>query len=162
MKIRVALLPVLVLPLLAGCSGSSKDQVSSGLSKAAYISKAEAICSRINTEIGKLAAPTSPKAVEAFVEESLQIAEVGTGEIKALDPPEADRAAITAKVLDPLDGQLTAGRAFLVKVKEAVAKKDDTALGRLITNPPTGSKADLDWMRSYGFKQCVDAADTGS
>jgi hypothetical protein len=49
-----------------------------------------------------------------------------------------------------------------VKVKEAVAKKDDTALGRLITNPPTGSKADLDWMRSYGFKQCVDAADTGS
>jgi hypothetical protein len=160
---RAALIPLLVLPLLlTGCGGSSKDQTSSGLSKPAYLSKAEGICTRINREIDKLAAPTTPQALQAFVEESLQIAEVGTGEIKALDPPAGDRAAIKAKVLDPLDGQLVEGRAFLEKVKTAVAKNDQAALGQLITHPPTGSKADLAWMRSYGFKECVDAADTGS
>jgi len=159
MKTRVALL---LLPLLLpGCSGSSKDQVASGLSRADYVSKAEAICTRINKEVDKLAAPTTPQALQAFVEKGLELAETGTGELKALDPPEADRADLKAKVLDPLDGQLAEGRVFLEKVRTAVAKNDQAALGQLITHPPTGSKADLAWMRSYGFKECVDAADTG-
>jgi hypothetical protein len=154
---------VLLVPLvLSGCGGGSKVQVSSGLSRASYVSKAEAICTRINKEVAKLAAPTTPQALQAFVEKSLQLAQEGTGELKALDPPEADRADLKAKVLDPLDGQLAEGQAFLAKVRTAVAKNDQAALGQLITHPPTGSKADLDWMRSYGFKECVDAADTGS
>jgi hypothetical protein len=154
---------LLLVPLLVpGCSGSSKDQVASGLSRAEYVSQAEAICTRINKEVDKLSAPTTPQALQTFVEKSLQLAEDGTGELKALDAPEADRADLKAKVLDPLDGQLAEGRVFLDKVKAAVAKNDQAALGQLITHPPTGSKADLDWMRSYGFKECVDAADTGS
>ena len=158
MKTPVALL--LVPLLLSGCGGSSKDKASSGLSRSEYVTKAEAICTRINTEVDKLTAPSTPQALQEFVEKSLQLAETGTDELKALEPPAADRADLKAKVLDPLDGQLAAGRAFLEQVKTAVAKNDQAALGQLITHPPTGSKADLNWMRSYGFRECVDAADT--
>ena len=158
MKTRVALL---LLPLLlSGCGGSDKDQASSGLSRAEYVTKAEAICTRINKEVDKLTAPSTPQALQEFVEKSLQLAESGTQELKALDPPASDRTDLKTKVLDPLDGQLAAGRTFLEQVRTAVAKNDQAALGQLITHPPTGSKADLNWMRSYGFRECVDAADT--
>ncbi|HUR15390.1 MAG TPA: hypothetical protein VM097_12985 [Mycobacteriales bacterium] len=156
----------LVLPLLgfslllAGCGGSDKDQVATGLSKAQYVSKAEVICTRLNKEIDGLTAPTSPAALESFLVEALRIAESGTAEIKALDPPEADKAAIRSKVLDPLEGQVAEGKQFLEDVKAAVAKNDQAALGKLISDPPTGPEADLAWMRSYGFKECVESAKT--
>ena len=158
MKRLALILPILLLA--TACGGSGKDKVSSGLSKADYLAKAEAICTRLNTEVNKLTFPASVKAVPGFVEETLQIAEVATGEIKALEPPAEDKADIKAKVLDPLDGQVAVGKTFLEQIKAAVAKNDTAAVGRLIANPPTGSKADLDWMRSYGFKQCVEAANT--
>jgi hypothetical protein len=158
MKRLTVLLPLLLLA--TACGGSDKEQVAQGLSKADYLTKAEAICARLNTEVDKLTFPTSVAAVPGFVEQTLQIAEAATGEIKALEPPAADKADIKAKVLDPLDGQVAVGRAFLDQIKAAVAKNDTAAVGRLIANPPTGSKADLAWMRSYGFKQCVEAANT--
>lgn len=158
MKRLAIVVPLVPLVLLSACGGSDKP---SGLAKADYIAKAEAICTRANTEIKALTTPTSVAAVAAYVEESLQIAEVATGEIKKLEPPAADKAEIKAKVLDPLDGQVVDGKEFLVKVKAAVAKNDQAALGQLIANPPIDSKADLAWMRSYGFTSCVEAADTG-
>jgi hypothetical protein len=158
MKRLAVLLPVLLLA--TACNGSDDDQVAQGLSKAAYLSQAEAICATANTDIKALQRPTSIAAVPGFVEKTLQIAEVATGKIKGLEPPAADKAQIKAKVLDPLDGQVTAGRALLEQVRTAVKNNDTAAIGRLIQNPPTGSKADLAWMRSYGFKACVEAADT--
>jgi hypothetical protein len=156
---RLALaLPVLLLA--AACGGSDKDHTSSGLSKAAYIQQAEAICTRANADIKALKPPATIDAVEALVVQTVQIAESATKQIEALDPPAADKADIKAKVLDPLDGQLAEGKAFLEKVRTALAKHDQAALGQLIANPPTGSKADLSWMRSYGFHACVEAADT--
>ena len=159
MKRLPVLLALAPLVLLSACT-SNKDQLSQGLSKAEYLTKAEAICTRLNNEVHGLTLPSTVAAVPAFVEKTLQIAEVATGEIEKLTPPAADKAEIKAKVLDPLDGQVSVGKAFLVKVKAAVAKNDTAEVGRLIANPPTGSKADLAWMRSYGFKQCVDAANT--
>lgn len=160
MKRLALLVPVLPLLLLSACGGSDDDQVSAGLSKADYIAKAEAICSTANKEIDALPAPTSIAAVQGLVEESVKIAEAATDKIKDLDPPASDRADLKAKVLDPLDGQVTDGKEFLAKVKDAVAKNDQAALGQLLADPPRDSKADLDWMRGYGFKECVKAADT--
>jgi hypothetical protein len=152
-----ALLPVL---LLAACSGSSQDQVGAGPTKAEYLAQAEAICTGANKDIAALPTPTSVAALQSLVEQSLRIAQDATGKIKQLEVPPADKAQLTTKVLDPLDGQLAEGKAFLEQVKAAIRKNDTAAIGRLIQNRPTGSKTDLAWMRSYGFKACVDAADT--
>ena len=40
--------------------------------------------------------------------------------------------------------------------------EDQQALVGLLSNPPTDTTADLPWMKSYGFNECVKAADTSS
>lgn len=153
-------LAVLVpLALLAACGGSDDDK-GTGLSKAEYVSRAEAICTRANAAVKAEAFPTSPAALPGYVEALLAIADKATKEVVALEPPVADQADLQAKVLTPLEGQITEGRAYLAKIKVAVATNDQKELGRLLASPPASSKADLDWMRGYGFKACVESADT--
>lgn len=157
MKRLAAVLP---LALLVSCAGSDKDLIAAGLTKAEYVAKAEAICTRANAAVKAETFPTSPQALPAYVENLLQIAEQATKEVVALEPPAADKADLQAKVLTPLQGQITEGRAYLAKIKVAVSTNDQAELGRLIASPPASSKADLDWMRGYGFKACVESADT--
>jgi hypothetical protein len=149
-------LSLLVLPvlLLAACGGGSS------LSKSEYVAQAEAICKDTNKQIDALSTPTDPASFQKLIEDSIKIADSATSRIKALDPPSDDKADLQKKVIEPLESQVKEARSYLAKVKEAVAKKDQPALGKLLTNPPTGNEADLDWMRSYGFKECVDAAKT--
>ena len=154
---------VLVLPLLllaTACGGSGKDQTSSGASKAEYVSKAEAICKKANDDQAALTLPTSAAAFPTYVGDVIALAEKATADIDALAPPAADRADLESKVVTPLKGQIAQAKSYLTKIKAAVAANDQKALGALVASPPTGSKADLAWMRSYGFKECVDAADT--
>lgn len=157
MKRLVALLP---LALLVACSGSDKDLIAAGLTKAEYVAKAEAICTKANADVKAQTLPTSPQALPAYVEKLLAIADRATRDVTALEPPEADKADLQAKVLTPLQGQITEGRAYLAKIKVAVSTNDQAELGRLIASPPASSKADLEWMRGYGFKACVESADT--
>jgi hypothetical protein len=157
---RVALV-VPVLLLAAACGGSDdKDQTSSGLSKADYISKAEAICKKANADQEALSFPKTAAAFPTYVQGLLDLADKATKEIDALEPPAADKADLEAKVITPLKGQIELGRSYLEQIKAAVAKNDQKKLGELVASPPTGSKADLDWMRSYGFSACVESADT--
>jgi hypothetical protein len=150
---RVALLvPVL---LVASCGGGSS------LSKSDYVSKAETICKDANDKFKALARPSDPKGFETFVQDTLKIADAATKDLKDLDPPAADKEELQTKVLEPLESQVTEGRKFLDQVKKAVSTNDQAALGRLLSNPPEGKKADLQWMKSYGFKACVDAASNG-
>lgn len=157
MKRFAAALP---LALLAACGGSDTEQVASGLSKAEYVAKAEAICTKANADVKAEGFPTSPQALPTYVENLLKIADQATKDIVALEPPAADKADLQAKVLTPLQGQITEGRAYLAKVRAAVSTNDQAELGRLLASPPASSKADLDWMRGYGFKACVESADT--
>jgi len=150
---RVALLVPVVL--VAACGGGSS------LSKSDYVAKAEAICKDANDKFKALPRPSDPKGFETYVNDTLQIADDATKELKDLDPPSADKKDLETKVLEPLSSQITEGRKFLDKVKKAVASNDQAELGKLLSNPPQGKDADLDWMKSYGFKSCVDAASQG-
>jgi hypothetical protein len=157
---RIALV-VPVLLLAAACGGSDdKDQTASGLSKAEYLTKAEAVCKKANADQEALTFPTTAAAFPTYVQDLLDLADKATKEIDALEPPAADKADLETKVINPLKGQIVLGKTYLERIKEAVAANDQQKLGQLVASPPTGSKADLDWMRSYGFKECVESADT--
>lgn len=152
---------LLVLVLVAACSSGSA-KVASGVSKADYLKKAEAVCAKANKEQNALKTPTEVKALAPYVSKVVAIADEASAGISALEAPKADKEEIDAKVLAPLKAQLVLGHDYADKVAAAAKADDQGALVQLLTHPPTDTKADLVWMKRYGFKECVDAADTST
>ena len=148
----------LVLPvvMVVACGGGT----SGGLSKADYLKQAEAICANANDDQKAVKTPTAVTDLAPYVAKILALADSATKAIGALEPPKTDKADLDAKVLTPLKGQLAAGHVYSDQVAAAAAKNDQAALIKLLSSPPSGSKADLAWMRSYGFVECVNSADT--
>lgn len=155
---RATALPLLVL-LLAGCGGGGG---STGSGKAAYLAQAEAICTRANAAVKAVAGPTGATDFAPYVRKIVTLAETTTAQIAGLTPPKGDVADLQAKVIAPLQSQLRDGQRFADDVEAATVKKDTAALLRLAGSAPTKARADLAYMRSYGFKACVDVADTSS
>ncbi len=151
----------LVLPvaLAVGCGGGT-PAAPVGVSKATYLTRAEAICAKANADQKALKTPSAIGELAPYVAKVVALADTATQAVGALEPPRADRADVQAKVLEPLKAQLVEGHAYATKVAAASRTGDQKALVSLLSNPPTGSKADLRWMRSYGFVECVKAADT--
>lgn len=154
---RLALLVPVVL--LAGCAGSSP---SGGASKADYLKKAEAICAKANADQKALPKPTAVDTLSPYVAKVVAIADEATAALKALTVPAADSKALEDKVFRPLETQLATARDYSTKVTAASAAKDQAALMKLLGDPPTKPLVDLRWMKSYGFKVCVDLADTSN
>lgn len=154
---------VLVLPvvLLVTACGGDDGKADAAAARAAYVAKAEAICTKANADTKALTPPQSASQLAPYVSGLVAIADTASVKIQALTPPAADKADLQKKVLDPLAGQLKAGHEYAAKVAAAAAKKDDAALTQLTLNPPKGNAADLEWMKKYGFKACVDAVDNG-
>lgn len=147
------------LALVAGCSGSSAP---GGVSKADYIKKAEVICAKAVADQKALKTPSTPDAIPAYVAGVLAIADTATSGLAALEEPKGDKKALEDKVIAPLRGQLVVGHDYYTQIVTATKNKDQKALVKLLGNPPTDAKADLRWMKSYGFTMCVDAADTSN
>lgn len=153
---------VLVLvPLLAltACGGGSSSKLSA---KDGYLVKAEAICSKANADQKALKTPAGQGELSAYVDAVVKIAETSTTALSALTPPAKDKADLEKHVLTPLQGQLVKAKAYADAVRTASKANDNIALLKLFSDPPTKTVADLAWMRSYGFRECVDAADTAS
>ena len=160
MRPTAALVPLL---LVAACSGGGGSSGAAKVdTKKAYLAQAEAVCARGVAAQHKLVSPTSVSAFGPYVQNLVKVAGTTTTALAALTPPAADRATLQAKVLGPLQAQLAAALTFSADVQAATRKNDQAALGRLALSAPTQAKADLAFMRSYGFSSCVDAADTSN
>jgi hypothetical protein len=157
-SVRVALV---VLSLLAApaCSGGSSSDVAT---KTDYLLKAEAICTQANSDQKALKTPTSAAELSPYVDAIVRIADESTTALLKVTPPSKDKADLDKHVFGPLHGQLTTLRVYADKVRAASKSKDQIALVKLLSDPPNKTAADLDWMRRYGFRACVDAADTSS
>lgn len=148
-------LAVLLLAVSA-CSGGT----STGVSKADYLARAEAICAQANRSQDGLATPTAVDALAPYVARIVAIADQAATELRALAVPEADRSDLEVNVLTPLEEQLEVGHDYADEVAAAAKARDNAELVRLLGDPPTRTRADLRWMKAYGFKECVESADT--
>lgn len=152
---------VLVL-LVAACGGGSGGDKADA--KASYVAAAEKVCSTANEQLAtaKKEQPAEIPKVPAYVHRLVEIARQNVKDIAALTPPDKDAADVQSKLVDPLTQQLADGDEFAAKIDAAAAKKDNATLFKLVTNPPTTTRVDVAWMKAYGFKACVKAADTGA
>jgi hypothetical protein len=153
---------LVLLLLVAACGGSSGGSGSNP--KASYLSKAEAICANANTEIAaaKRNTPAGIAQVPPYVHKLLDLAKQTLDDLSLLSPPSDDAVSLKAKLFDPLAQQYADAQAFSAKVDAAAAKNDSATLTQLVFNPPTKTRVDIAWMKSYGFKECVTATDTGA
>lgn len=150
---RALILPVMVV--MAGCGGSPGSGA-----KTTYLAKAEAICAKAIAERDAVAAPAKAADFQPYVHSLVDIASRTATMVGALTPPKADAPALQAKVLGPLQEQLRDGQAYAAKVDAATTSHNTLALLTLAGNPPKTTRADLAYMRGYGFKACAKAADT--
>lgn len=152
---------IAVLLLATGCGAGGGGSLSA---KAVYLRKAEAVCAAANGQEAqaKKDTPTSVAAVPAYVHRFVDIARQDVSALSALVPPKPDAADITSRLLTPLAQQLADGEAYAKQVDAAAAAHDTGALTSLVLNPPTKTRVDVGWMRRYGFRECVTAADTGA
>lgn len=154
-----------LLVLVAGCGdgdGGGDGGKVGAVSKADYLAEAEAICKSSNAERKQLETPTSVAGLAPYVSRVVAIADGATSKLRALTAPAADAAELQTKVLGPLEEQLSAGHTYADQVAAAAKANDTAALGALLSDPPTKTRADLPFMKDYGFDECVKAADTGS
>lgn len=155
----------LVLVLLAAACGGSSGSGDKGVdAKKAYLAKAEALCADVNTKVAKARkeVPTDIAAVPAYVHRIVDLGRTNVDGLTTLTPPPKDAADLQAKVLGPLTEQVKVGDAYAAKVDAATKAKNNTVLTDLLTHPPTQTRADIAWMRTYGFSACATAADTGN
>ena len=149
----------LVLPLLllaTACGGGGDG------GKAAYVADAEAVCKKANVAQAATTLPAAPAAIPAYVRRVVTIADEASTGLTALTPPKADAAELEEKFLGPLREQVGLGEAYATKVEQTAAKGDQTAVLALLGSAPLETRADLAFLESYGFVECVKAADTSS
>lgn len=145
-----------IMLLVVACNGGVPTE--GGVSKAAYVTQAETICTDANAKQKSLKSPTSVEMLAPYVTQVTAIADETATRIASLTPPKADAADLQTKVLGPLHEQLSAGHAYAGKVAAASDANDLTTLSSLLHNPPK-TQVDLRWMKSYGFSACIDAVD---
>ncbi len=156
---RLAAFALVPLALLTACGGGSKttDKVkASGLSKADYVAKSEALCAKANKDLEGLPAPTGAADLASTLDAGLGIAKTTTESLQALGAAQPDAAELNKIFLGPIGTQITELTAYLEKLKVA-APQGDAALQAL--GDPKLTAADLEAMKTYGFKDCVETAD---
>lgn len=149
---RTAAAPALLaLALLTGCGGSD------GLSQEEFVSQAEDLCSKANTELEGATAPTTPEEIGPYFQKLLDTADGTTQELEALAADQEDEEELQRIFLTPLRAQVDALQDYLPKVEEA-AKAGPDALEGL--KEPDLPDADTKAMREYGFEACVTTAES--
>jgi hypothetical protein len=141
--------PVLAaVTLAAGCGSSSSS--SSTVSKADFVAKANAICDKINTQIGALPKITSAQDLLTTGPKEIAVAKQGITELKALEVPDSLKDEAT-KYLAALDQET----AISGKLVDAFKKKDAQALGQAEAAAKTNQAADHSGAVALGLTSCA-------
>jgi hypothetical protein len=146
----------LVAVAVTGCSsGTSKT-----LSRSAFISQADSICTATNVAIGHLAQPSTsatPAQVVSFTQQVLTIVPPALTRLTRLKSAPADVAVLTQNLLVPARALVLAEQMLIDNVQEANgnAATAEAALEYFTgssTNPNQGSENQA--LSTFGFRAC--------
>ena len=138
---------------LAGCGGSSSGGSDKALSKDEFVSQANAICAKANKAIKDLGQPSSPDQLADFTEKAYAASKEQVAALKALTPPSADSATITA-LWATYDQLLGAEQDVVDAAKDGDASAMEAVIDANTKLDEQASAA----ARAYGLTECAKNA----
>lgn len=145
-------------PSSGASTAQSPEPSPSGLSKAAFIAQADAICKKANTQVNAIPQPKTPAELQPALAASVKIADSTTTRLEQLVAAQPDADRLKQIFTGPLRQQVTTLQDFLPKVVAAAKKGPQGLMG---LQPPSLPKADLPALKQYGFTTCTTTAQTG-
>ena len=156
---------------LAGCSSSGGGSGSSGgskLTKAEFITQADALCASTLAKINAGPTPTGLTDYTAIVKaDELALAEEPkfiTAMTKLVDRS-PDAAALHKNWIDVQNSEFTQQKGLIVQLDEAAKAKDDTKINHLVQqlgSMPDHSADAAKYLKTYGLAKCSDLANNGN
>jgi hypothetical protein len=159
----------LAVGALAACSSSGGGSGSgSKLSKADFITQADAQCASTLKQVNAIPSPTGPTDYDAILK-SDKFAETAEPALLKTLSDLADRtddsAALHKNWLDVDTADFAAQKAFLVKFDAAATAKDSaqlTTLANQASAVPDHSADSAKYLTSYGLKDCASLESSGN
>lgn len=151
MRRALVLLPLLLLPACGGGDDGGEDV------KAAFVADATAVCEGAVEDFEALVTPTTPEGFAPYADSLVGILEDAHRELASLTAPEADKARLDEKVVDPLETLVAEGKAYAASVRAAGV--DQAKLLTLLSERPTTDTIDVGYLRSYGLSACAEAVE---
>ncbi len=133
--------------LLSACGGGEDE-------KAAFLEQATAVCEKAAADGKALKTPSTPGEFAPYAESIVRIAEQAQQDLETLELPEADRADLESRVIEPFADVVAEGQAFAEKVE--AAGEDQAKLLPLLNQVPDSGEVDLEYLREYGLETCAD------
>jgi hypothetical protein len=153
-RTRVFLAWVVALGV-GGCGGG--DDGGERLSKAEFIRRADAVCSKYEARLDALGQPTNVAELRTFADKALPIAEDGREELGGLRPP--------SELQDTYDAWLEQGDEaieIVERLRDAAADNDQAEIQQIAQD---AERADAEANRlaeQIGFEQCGATAPSAS
>ena len=136
--------------VIAGCGGGGNGD---RLSRAEFVSQADAICRRYEARLEALGQPMNVTELRSFADKALPIAKDGRRELEDLEPPE--------ELEDTYDAWLEQGDEaieIVERLRDAAADGDRAEIGRIAAD---AQRTDAEANRlagELGFEECGDTA----
>jgi hypothetical protein len=141
---------LLAATALVGCGGGNRSAHQHALSKAEFLSRADAVCSAGNTRIDALEKPTDMPAIATYMAEALPIAEEIQAKLDALVPPALDQKKY-ARLLSLIAQSVSK----VPEVRSAAEVGEEKRVQRLSNDLAALQQRENGAEEELGLKQCV-------
>ena len=147
MRKSLTLAPLLLA--LAACGGG--DGGGDRLSKEAWVTRADAICARVNDRLEQTEQPETMTELVKVLDQGLEDVNTAVADLRALEPPEDDEAKVDAWLAN-----VERASVELKKARDAAQDEDQAALAAALESGTKVNDEGNAQARELGLTECAE------